>query len=254
MERPEIHPIESEFTFYHKKAKIHEELLTDKILGNKILSRDNIRILTYNIFLRPPLVKNNDSDWKDERLEDFLKLLHNYDIICLQEAFGMYNSRKLQLIRAANKNGFFYFLDLEAPPFYSKFLADGGLLILSRFPIVKHSTYYYNYGVVSDSLAQKSVLYAQIEIGNSKLHLFTSHTQASYNNDLVELFVASFNTRLDQIDQMARFIREVLKLEMNDYTDLALLCGDLNVDALGYNKLKKNLVSFKLINLFLILN
>lgn len=240
MEKSDIQPMLKEFTYYHKLAKIREDLLTEKHLGNKLLSRDNIRLLTYNIFLRPPLINNNESDWKDERLDDFIRLLHNYDIICLQEAFEMYSSRKQKLIRAANKNGFFYYLDLQAPSFFSNYFIDGGLVILSRFPIIKHSTYYYDLGVVSDSLAQKSILYAQIEIGCSRLHLFTTHTQASYNDNLLELFISSFETRLDQINQLSSFIREVLKSEMNENLDLAILCGDLNVDALGYAKLKKN--------------
>lgn len=243
MEKNDIQPIDAEYTFYHKKGNLRFHNLSEKALGNKLLERDYIRLLTYNLFLRPPLVKNNESDWKDERLDDFIKLLPNYDIICLQEVFGTYNSRKLQLIRAATKNGMFFFLDLEAPSFYSKYLADGGLLILSRFPIVKYATHYYSYGVVSDSLAKKGVLYAQIEIGNSKLHLFNTHTQASYNNDLLELFVISFKTRMEQIDEMSKFINEVLKTEYNEKNDLALLCGDLNVDALKCKHLAVSLLS-----------
>jgi hypothetical protein len=41
-----------------------------------------LRVLTYNIFIRP-LVKNNESDYKSERLEYFYKEMPNYDIICL---------------------------------------------------------------------------------------------------------------------------------------------------------------------------
>lgn len=238
MEKHDIQPIEAEYTFYHPKAKLCLHHLSEKQLGNKLLTRENIRVLTYNIFLRPPPVKNNENDWKDERLEDFIKLLHNYDVVCLQEAFGSYNSRKLQLIRAATKNGFFYFLELQAPHFYSKFMVDGGLLILSRFPIHKNATHYYPYGVVSDSLSQKGILYAQIIIGHTKLHLFNTHTQASYNNDLYELFIASFNTRMDQLKILSKFIREVLKTEFCDKNDLAILCGDLNVDALKYEKIQ----------------
>mmetsp|Transcript_5573 Transcript_5573/g.5740 ORF Transcript_5573/g.5740 Transcript_5573/m.5740 type:complete len:488 (-) Transcript_5573:97-1560(-) len=233
----EIQPIESEHTFYHPKAKLNLNSLTDKLLGNKLLTRDNIRILTYNMFLRPPFVHNNDDDWKDERLEDFIKLLHNYDILCLQEVFGTYNSRKEQLIRAASKNGFFYCVDLEAPPFYSKFIAEGGVIIFSRFPILKYSVHLFPYGVVSDSLSQKGIIYSQIEIGNSKLHLFNTHTQASYNNDLLDLYIATFNTRMDQVNCLGNFISGILKDEYNDKNDFALLCGDMNVDALKYYKI-----------------
>lgn len=53
----------------------------------------NVWILTYNIFLRPPPVKNNDDDYKNERCKHFLKNIDNFDIICLQEVFGFLNRR-----------------------------------------------------------------------------------------------------------------------------------------------------------------
>lgn len=226
----------SDNTFYHPKAPIYKEFINEKYPQGSLLKRDKIRMLTYNLFLRPPLAKNNESDWKDDRLEDFIKILHNYDIICLQEVFGTYNSRKSKLIRAASKNGLFFYVELTAPSFYSKYIADGGVIILSRFPILKYSIHHYHYGVLSDSLAQKGVIYAQIAIGEGILHLFTTHTQASYNNDLYDLFIASYKTRLDQINQLGEFIDTILVSEYYENTDLVLLCGDMNIDALKYYK------------------
>jgi hypothetical protein len=42
-----------------------------------------MRLLTYNLFLRPPFVKNNKDDYKNERGKLFLDYLENFDIICL---------------------------------------------------------------------------------------------------------------------------------------------------------------------------
>ena len=43
-----------------------------------------IRLLTFNIFIRPPLVNDFGNDYKDERLAYFTKeILPNYDVICL---------------------------------------------------------------------------------------------------------------------------------------------------------------------------
>ena len=41
----------------------------------KFVKRENIRILCYNIFLRPPPIKNNENDFKNERLADFIHCL-----------------------------------------------------------------------------------------------------------------------------------------------------------------------------------
>jgi hypothetical protein len=108
------------------------ELNTNHLQEEKILTRKTIKVLTYNIFLRPPPVKNNENDWKDERMADFTKLFDNFDIVCLQEMFGTFNNRKQELIKYANKSGLFFYCESPSPSFFSKFLIDGGLIILSR--------------------------------------------------------------------------------------------------------------------------
>ena len=112
-----------------KKNNLHQPLLTS---DEEEMTMFDTKILTYNIFLRPPPVKNNDDDYKNERLKEFLKLIKHYDIICLQEVFGFLNHRKHKLIKNALKSGFLYFAESPSPSFYSTFLVDGGLLTLSR--------------------------------------------------------------------------------------------------------------------------
>ncbi len=61
---------------------------------------------------------------------------------------------------------------------------------MSRFPIIESEFDPYPYGVVSDALSYKGVLYAKILIHNKHvLHLFNTHTQASYFHDDLETFV-----------------------------------------------------------------
>ena len=221
-------------TFYHPLCdlNLNEIQYTSR---DKILKRNSleIRILTYNIFLRA-LVKNNENDWKDERLEDFCTLLHNYDVICLQEMFGTFNSRKQSLIRAATLAGFFFFVDTSSPDFLSKYMVDGGLIILSRFPIVSHCYAQFRYGVVADSLAEKGIIYAKISIKNCNLHLFTTHLQASYFDSGENNFVVSFNTRMDQIKHVNYIMSKILAKEYNKECDKIILVGDMNVDAMSY--------------------
>lgn len=66
-------------------------------------------MLSYNFFLRPPLIKNNTSDYKDARLNLFLQeQLRNYDIIAFQEVFEYGSSRQDRLVEAAQRDGFAY--------------------------------------------------------------------------------------------------------------------------------------------------
>ena len=97
-----------------------------------LVNRKNIRILSYNIFLRPPPIKNNEDDYKNERLANFIHCLEDYDVVCLQEMFGSYNFRKQNIIKLAKKCGFFFVSEPPLPSFFSSYMVDGGLLILSR--------------------------------------------------------------------------------------------------------------------------
>jgi sphingomyelin phosphodiesterase len=223
------------YTFYHPLCDLEIDNIKNDSKDRLLTRKDSeVRILTYNIFLRS-LVKNNENDWKDERLEDFLTLIHNYDIICLQEMFGTLNNRKQILIRAATMAGFFFFVDTASPSFFSRYMVEGGLVILSRFPIVSHSFNIFRYGVIQDSLAQKGILYAKISIKNSYLHLFTTHTQASYFDIGESNFIASYKTRLDQIAQINKIICGILEVEYNKLNDKVILVGDLNVDGFSYS-------------------
>lgn len=229
--------------YFHPLMDVNSKNINDE----KMLPRKNIKVLTYNIFLRPPPVKNNENDWKDERLADFIKLLDCFDVICLQEMFGAFNNRKQELIKYANKSGLFFFCDSPSPSFFSKFMVDGGLLILSRFPIIESEFRPYRYSVLSDSLANKGILYAKIKVGDTYLSIFNTHLQASYFGCGKYHWDISIKTRLDHIAELSEFINEIIyerNAHLQDHKiestiGKVLLVGDFNVDAHNYEKKKK---------------
>lgn len=188
---------------------------------------NQIRVLTYNIFLRPPMIKTNRNDHKNSRVDEFLKSIDKYDVICLQEAFGFWNKRKQKLIKLTQKLGFTYFAESPNPPIFSTYGIDGGLVTLSRYPIVKAEFHCYPYSVLGDSIAMKGVLYTKISISSNYLHLFTTHTQATHNNSFdAETFIA----RGDQFLSFRQFIDKTLPGNYFD-GDVVILCGDFNVNA-----------------------
>lgn len=224
-------PSKKKYCYYHP-LNLEGKLLDD---DQKLLDRTRIKLLTYNLFLRPPLIHNNEDDYKNERLNDFLNFIDHFDILCLQEVFGLFNIRKDTLIREATKRGFFYFVDTSTPNFISRFLSDSGQVILSRFPIQIHSFHEFYYGVVSDSYSRKGILYSKVLFKDMSLHLFTVHLQSSYFNISESQFKATLDTRMNQIGQINEFIRLILdKSGFVPGRDKILLCGDMNVDALGY--------------------
>ena len=103
--------------------------------------------------------------------------MDEFDIICNQEIFDFWNNkRKPRLISCAKKAGFSYHVSSEAPSLFHNSVIDGGLLIVSRFPIIKSEFRAFNFGIGSDALTLKGVLYALININGRYLHLFQTHT------------------------------------------------------------------------------
>lgn len=57
-----------------------------------------VRLLTYNLFMRPPGIKNHLDDYKNERLDQIKDYIQDFDILCFQELFETGNFRKEHLI------------------------------------------------------------------------------------------------------------------------------------------------------------
>jgi len=125
-----------------------------------------VRVLTVNMFLRPPLITTNGDDFKEERLHAFAaQHLHKFDVICFQELFSFLSPWKERMVALAQQHGLIYHVLSPSPWFYEPELIDGGLLIVSRYPIV--DTSFHKFGrelipVYIDSVVAKGVLYAKI--------------------------------------------------------------------------------------------
>jgi len=185
------------------------------------------RIFTYNIFLRPPTINTNGDDFKNERLEEFFHFLPQYDIICLQEMFSLANWRQRRLIQRAREAGFHYHIKSSPPSILSPCFIDAGLLILSRYPILEGDAYLYTAGAQIDYFAAKQVLYAKIGLeGGNAFHLFTTHMQATYNENTEAENVINGLARKKQVEEMAQFVYD--KCEGNEWP--AVVTGDFNID------------------------
>ena len=190
----------------------------------------DVRILSYNFFLRPYFVKTNADDYKQERLDEFATIMGRYDIICFQEAFDNFSHRQFQLIKYAGDAGFNYVIRSPSPPLTGKHLIDGGLVIVSKYPIESTEFYMFKRSIFSDSLTQKGVLYAKIGLPKGILHIFTTHDQAHYQNPDKVIEMANHYIRLRQLVEAKNFINRKLAMVMEP-NDSAMFLGDLNVDA-----------------------
>ncbi|CDW89469.1 UNKNOWN [Stylonychia lemnae] len=239
-----VHPLNLNLK---KKVKNPELFIADR-------PQNQIKLLTYNIQMIPKSLQGEyQSGYQEERLLDIFKNLGEYDIVCFQEAWGLFQEIKQLLMLYAQKAGFLYVAETRDPNFSSTYLGDAGIMIVSRFYIKKSQSIQYSFGVGNDGWTRRGVLYTQISIGgkeiqdsngNSKiidsaiLHLFTTHMQSSHfypTNVAPSTLKQSIVCRTEQCRELSSFIGEQLKQSKLGPTDLVLLTGDMNISGREIN-------------------
>ncbi|KAI9591546.1 Endonuclease/exonuclease/phosphatase [Syncephalis fuscata] len=187
-----------------------------------------VRLAQYNFYMRPPGINSNGNDYKSERLRYFIDHeLDRFDVIVFQELFGFGSNRRSELIKAAHEKGYHY--SVSSPRQCAITLRiDGGVVIISRFPIIRHASLTYDRGTDSDWLAAKGVVYAKLRVaGNRYLQVFSTHLQSSYTRSYA-MSDGAVQIRLKQLYAARRFIDAQLQDESTN--DLIIFAGDLNVN------------------------
>ena len=193
------------------------------------------RILSYNIFMRPPGISSDKlGDLKNERIQviqDYI--LPQYDIICFQEMFSLLSSRRKNLIKAAREMGYLYSSLPPEQPCCSLFFVNSGLLTLSRHRIVTTDFVPFKNCSGSDSFAFKGIMYSRIMIDDSTpLNLFNVHLQAHYHGRDHK----NIRSRLNQISEMKAAMDGMMAKHTNIrsaefFEEAVYLIGDMNVCA-----------------------
>jgi len=196
-----------------------------------------LKLLSYNIFIRPPPI-NTGNDYKTARLKLFKEHLKKYDIINFQEMFGTFSNRRKKLINTAHKKGLLFANYGPKPRVLSTFVIDSGLLSLSKYKIVRQDFMYFTDKNGVDGFAQKGLLYSKIELpGGKHLHLFNTHLQATYatNYDLPNK--SNYVARLNQITKLREMIYSMISKHnpafelYKPFEEVILFGGDFNVNA-----------------------
>lgn len=221
-------------------AKIKDVEMGDTTLKHASTNSQHLcKLLSLNIFMRPPLIKNNESDHKEDRLKDAFNYLSNFEIVCLQEMFDTLSTRKLRMKLQALSHGFGYSAESQPPSLFGTGqIIDGGLLTLSKFPIVESEFFGFTAGCEIDKIAQKGVLFTKVLLSeglcNRHLFLFNTHLQSSYDKYYSPKTKLSFLVRFAQVIEMKEFIsRCCKKYGFSAKNDFVMLCGDLNIDYYG---------------------
>ncbi|GAB9465645.1 hypothetical protein Gpo141_00003045 [Globisporangium polare] len=199
----------------------------EEVVVTGAIKRERVAVLSMNIFARPEGIHSgkwfSDGDYKDLRVSLLLRKIRDFDIVILQEMFEV-GVRQGRFIREARSMGFRYHCGSVWPSLTDRYLIDGGLLILSRFPIVERGQHAYTQGSGSDGICSKGVLYARVQLSpdlGDSLHVFTTHTQAGDR-------VREYSIRAAQLREMQSFITRTIR---DDRDAPVLVTGDFNLDA-----------------------
>jgi len=169
-----------------------------------------LRVLTYNVWGLPsPLTTGSLARFKQIKEE-----IGAYDVVVLQEVFGL--QVRDQILKSAFPFKSFA-RHARLIPFFNRI--GTGLVILSKFPIIRTSRLRFNpfRATDFDRFALKGALHSRILLPNqSTLDLFTTHLQAE-EGPLPE------KIRIYQLRRLAKFIKQHHRKDHS-----WILAGDFN--------------------------
>ncbi|TMW59250.1 hypothetical protein Poli38472_004319 [Pythium oligandrum] len=194
-----------------------------RVTPNTSVDVMSFQVLQYNVFGRPHEVSK---DGQTERLtripESLLALSADIDVVTFAEAD--IQSERESMLTQFREHGFRYSTSIlhDPDPFAS--LLNGGVLIVSKWPIVREAQHVYRRAChYSDCLAAKGVKYARLvkTVHNvSKVfNVFATHMQAWSTPD-------GRADRIKQAQQMRDFVDAI---EIPHHEPL-IFAGDFNVD------------------------
>ncbi|MFF3425595.1 sphingomyelin phosphodiesterase [Streptomyces sp. NPDC002602] len=145
-----------------------------------------LSVLTYNVFL---MSKNLYPNWgQDHRAAEIPKtsFYQGHDVVVLQEAFDNGASDALKANSAArypyqtpvvgrSKSGW----DATGGAYSATTPEDGGVTILSKWPIVRKEQVVYKDACGADWWSNKGFAYAVLNVNGAKVHVIGTHAQST---------------------------------------------------------------------------
>lgn len=186
---------------------IHNKTPVEPLSGSNAL-----KVLSYNIYALPLV-----STLIDERLGQLPQNLKGYDVILFQEAFSSSRSSMLNALRAEYP----YQTHVPKIPYNGINVFDSGVLVASRYPIVKTADFIYPDCTGTDCFADKGIIYAEVVKGGKSYHVTSTHT-------------ASFDTAEARALRQVQFqqMRALVDAQGIPSFDAVMFGGDFNVNKL----------------------
>ena len=195
-----------------------------QILQAPSLNGVTFNILQYNIQFDPEIYLSEGALKRSQKISEVVSKVNNGDIDVITFCEGFVTDARKNLIKKFKQLGWRYSTQVVTSPWISTHpFSNGGVFIISKWPIVKESQFVFTSGTGSDKLAAKGVMYARIkkstEKGDKIFNVFATHLQAW---DTPE----GRKVRAQQMTELNKFMNHQ-KIPMNEPIFYA---GDFNAD------------------------
>ncbi|KAB7845052.1 sphingomyelin phosphodiesterase [Streptomyces mobaraensis] len=190
-----------------------------------------LKVLTYNTFL---MSTNLYPNWGQRHRAEAIPaagFFQGQDVVVLQEAFDNDASEVLKS-RAADrypyqtpvvgrsKDGW----DATGGAYSALTPEDGGVTVLSKWPIVRKEQVVYKDACGSDKWSNKGFAYVVLDVGGTRVHVVGTHTQSTDGGCAAGEAAADRARQFRQIDAF-------LDAKRIPASEQVIVAGDLNVDS-----------------------
>ncbi|MFF9143478.1 sphingomyelin phosphodiesterase [Streptomyces sp. NPDC014861] len=190
-----------------------------------------LKVLTYNAFLFSKTLYPNWGQDHRARAIPAAPFFRGQDVVVIQEAFDNSSSDALKANAAAayphqtpvvgrSKSGW----DATGGSYAAATPEDGGVTILSKWPIVRKEQYVYKDACGADWFSNKGFAYAVLDVNGSRVHVVGTHAQST---DPGCAAGEAAQTRSRQFKAMDAF----LDAKNIPAGEQVIVAGDMNVDS-----------------------
>jgi sphingomyelin phosphodiesterase len=199
------------------ESVVVESMPSAHIESNGVAYADDFRLLAYNVYMLPKIVAR----WNNEGRALMIlqsEVVKGHDAVLLQELFDngsattLLNGFKVEYpyqtpVLGRTRDGW----DATLGSYSNVSPEDGGVAIVSRWPIEERIQYVYKQGCGADYFANKGFVYARINKKGLNYHVIATHAQAEDNSCLdpaairktqfteIQDFISSHNIPTDEV-------------------------------------------------------
>ena len=174
-----------------------------------------LKVLHYNVQFLYKFIVEQNNNYRPKIIAEYVgNLKNNIDVISFCETFDS-EAREI-LIKNLYKFGFKYSTPVLDDD--TSFFSNGGIFLMSKFPIISYSFYIYRNSTGIDYFANKGIVRITLKKENKNITIFSTHLQA---------WKKYTDTRNEQIKEF----RDYIKKSSFSSDDIVILIGDFNMSS-----------------------